>query len=285
MVSNQSNGFSNGQRRRPSVRYQRQAPGKTIYATIYQYTLGWMLKKLWQGLCKLAIALRYRLQRSGQEFFGTWRLSWFKLALAGLVLFIITKKDIQFSINMKAPLRNVEAVNTSLQQPGRSSIVEELAVVPPISRSTTSSKTTQSSRKATPAPPMPTLDPEQVDAYVRRFTKVAQAEMRKFGIPASIKMAQAILESQAGTNKDAHQYNNHFGAPLQAHRYESAWENWRTHSMLLRAEYPQLFENGSDYKKWAKGLQVTGYNTTDQRYGQHLIAIIEQYRLQILDEI
>lgn len=141
--------------------------------------------------------------------------------------------------------------------------------------------------------------------YILRFQKVAIAEHRKYGIPASIKMAQALLESNAGTSRMAKDINNHFGMKCHArscekghcknyhddsHKdffraFDSAWASWRAHSVLLSGErYNHLpAKCGNDYKCWAKGLKEAGY-ATDRNYATKLIKRIEQYNLQILDD-
>ena len=126
------------------------------------------------------------------------------------------------------------------------------------------------------------LDPASVEVYVRRFSRVAVAEMRKFGMPASIKLALGILESRAGDGVDP-QDNNHFGAPLAGESYVSAWENWRAHSLLMKRNYADLFDNAYGYKQWAKGLAQKGYSA-DRKYADRLISIVEKYQLHLYDE-
>lgn len=146
--------------------------------------------------------------------------------------------------------------------------------------------------------------PEAERAYIERFQQVAIWEMEKFGIPASIKMAQGLLESDAGASPLARKANNHFGIKCHSrscrrghcmnreddsHKdffriYESAWRGWRAHSELLQAQrYKQLYQYGNDYKKWAHGLKAAGY-ATDARYAEKLINVIERYQLYRLDE-
>jgi len=140
-------------------------------------------------------------------------------------------------------------------------------------------------------------------AYIDRFSKVAQSEMDKFGIPASIKLAQGLLESNSGNSKLAGENFNHFGLKCfskscakghcsnhsdDSHKdffrkYKSAWESWRDHSQFLTGErYTHLQTYNKDYKKWAKGLKKAGY-ATDRNYDSKLIAIIELYNLDRFD--
>lgn len=144
------------------------------------------------------------------------------------------------------------------------------------------------------------------DIYIKRFKDVAISEMKKFGIPASITLAQGILESGSGTSNLAKIDNNHFGikckrkcigcrcvnyaddSPYDMFRiFPTAWHSYREHSKLLAtsARYANLFKlKITDYKGWAKGLQIAGY-ATSKTYSKSLIRIIEKYNLQKLDNL
>ena len=142
------------------------------------------------------------------------------------------------------------------------------------------------------------------EAYVKRFADVAQAEMHKYGIPASITLAQGLIETNAGDSRLARKNNNHFGMKCFSKRcgkghcsnftddshkdffrkYKSSWESYRAHSKLLTGKrYKHLQKlNSKDYKGWAKGLKKAGY-ATDRRYAEKLINIIEELKLQRFD--
>jgi flagellum-specific peptidoglycan hydrolase FlgJ len=144
---------------------------------------------------------------------------------------------------------------------------------------------------------------EQAVNYVERFHSIAVGEMKKFGIPASISLAQGLIESRAGTSKLAVNNNNHFGIKCfsrnckKGHctnftddthkdffrKFKSPWESWRSHSHLLAAgRYTKLKKHGTDYRKWAYGLKSIGY-ATDRNYAEKLIGIIERYELYKYD--
>ncbi len=141
--------------------------------------------------------------------------------------------------------------------------------------------------------------------YIERFAPVAVAEMRKFGIPASIILAQGLLESNAGDSKLAQTTNNHFGIKCFSNqckkghcanfsddshkdffvRYANVWSSFRAHSLFLKnsRRYATLFQLDSrDYRGWAKGLEQTGY-ATDRNYAEKLIALIQNLELQVYD--
>lgn len=143
-----------------------------------------------------------------------------------------------------------------------------------------------------------------IESYIDTYAVVAMLNMKKYGIPASIKLAQGILESGSGNGRLCAEANNHFGikckeewtgetvthtddAPDECFRkYNNALESYNDHSEFLtnRVYYKNLFTlEKSDYKAWANGLKQAGY-ATDPNYPQKLISIIERYKLYELDQ-
>ena len=138
--------------------------------------------------------------------------------------------------------------------------------------------------------------------YIDRYKGIAISEMNKYGIPASIKLAQALLESGNGNSSLARDANNHFGIkcggvwkgksivksddnPNDCFRvYENPEQSFRDHSeFLLRKRYEKLFAlDKNDYKGWARGLKEAGY-ATNPRYPELLIDLIERYELYKFD--
>lgn len=144
----------------------------------------------------------------------------------------------------------------------------------------------------------------RVRAYLSRYAPIARQEMRAFGIPASITLAQGLLESNAGDSKLARVSKNHFGIKCKRKclgctcrnygddtRYDmfrvfdSVAESFREHSELLNtSRYAKLKKHGKDYVKWAHGLKSCGY-ATDKRYGFKLVKIIENLKLNEYDRV
>ena len=139
--------------------------------------------------------------------------------------------------------------------------------------------------------------------YVKKYKSLAIAEMDKFNIPASIILAQGILESGNGNSRLAKNGKNHFGIKCHNNwdgktirwnddskrecfrKYKSVAESYRDHSEFLstRGHYSPLFNHKiTDYKAWAKGLQKAGY-ATNNKYATLLIRIIEENELQRFD--
>ncbi len=142
------------------------------------------------------------------------------------------------------------------------------------------------------------------EAYIERFKNIAVAEMNNHGIPASIKLAQGLLESGNGNSELALQANNHFGIKCASdwrgksirkdddekdecfRVYSNPEDSYKDHSEFLkRKRYAALFElKKSDYEGWAKGLKAAGY-ATNPKYPELLISLIERYNLNRFDAI
>lgn len=139
--------------------------------------------------------------------------------------------------------------------------------------------------------------------YIDLYSDMAIDQMRRYKIPASITMAQAILESGAGRSYLATKANNHFGIKVSSgwnggyvtrdddrknerfRKYKNVADSYEDHSkFLLKDRYKRLFDlDPLDYKGWARGLKACGYATLPT-YANRLIDIIETYELHELDE-
>ena len=267
-------------------------------------TLQQVLGHAWFLIRRLVVALQYQLfKRTGQTQVQWQRLPWFKLAVVAGLAFLFFKKEFSLSINMAQAESGIVLDRDEEQAPAHAAQMSLSGPAVPAA--------------ATPAPAAPAVranpflaaagDTEKdrrYKAYVRRFGKVAQTEMDTYGIPASIKIAQGLLESDAGKSRLSRQNNNHFGIKCfsrtcakghcsnfsdDSHKdffrkYTSAWDSYRAHSKLLvNGKYKELLAHGKDYVQWAKGLKRIGYATA-AHYDQKLIDIIERYELTYLDE-
>ena len=141
------------------------------------------------------------------------------------------------------------------------------------------------------------------EKYIEKYSAIAVSEMKRTGVPASITLAQGLVESAAGKSALAVTGNNHFGIKCHAdwrgkkmyrdddksgecfRVYSSAEASFRDHSDFLRYRdrYKGLFElEPTDYKSWAQGLKDAGY-ATDPKYAQKLVKLIEDYKLYRFD--
>ncbi len=141
--------------------------------------------------------------------------------------------------------------------------------------------------------------------YIKKYAPLAVIKMHEYKIPASITLAQGILESGNGRSTLASKSNNHFGIKCHTgwtgkrvyhdddkkddcfRKYKYVENSYNDHSKFLtgRKRYAFLFNyRTSDYKKWAKGLKKAGY-ATDRKYPTKLITIIENYKLYEFDKV
>jgi hypothetical protein len=144
---------------------------------------------------------------------------------------------------------------------------------------------------------------EPYQKYIEKYSQVAISEMHRSGVPASITLAQGLVESAAGQSTLATKANNHFG--IKCHSdwkgkktyrdddkanecfrvYSNAAASFKDHSDFLRYQdrYKFLFDlDPTDYKAWARGLKKAGY-ATDRLYADKLIKVIEDYELYRFD--
>ena len=141
------------------------------------------------------------------------------------------------------------------------------------------------------------------EEYIDRYKHIAVEQMERYGIPASITMAQGILESDSGNSLLALRSNNHFGIKCKSNwrgervyhdddakgecfrAYPTVEASYYDHAEFLDSQprYDSLFAYASDdYKSWARGLKAAGYATAPD-YAQRLVRIIEENQLFLLD--
>ncbi len=276
-----------------------------------------------------------RMENAANSSVVKWlKQNWFKVALVGCVGSLMLVKDLRFQVDLKAPTyltnttdaEETSTASTSLLEHGRN-IGTRLAgaITAPVKQledievkdvqatkeqnagfnnlgNTYSNMTYKEEKKLSVKRTAKIIKQE---AYVQRFASVAQAEMKKFGIPASITLAQGLIESNAGDSRLSQEINNHFGMKCfsrtcrkghcknftdDTHKdffraYGTAWESYRAHSNMLQGKrYRGLKKHGIDYKAWAHGLKKAGY-ATDPRYAQKLILLIEQLDLTQYDQL
>lgn len=156
---------------------------------------------------------------------------------------------------------------------------------------------------ATPALGQPPGQRFTAEEYISEWKEVAVKKMKEHGIPASITLAQGLLESGNGNSELARQGNNHFGIKCTPdwtggrtyhdddkkddcfRKYKDAAQSYEDHAKFLqKPRYASLFElKSTDYEGWAKGLKKAGY-ATDPNYPTKLINLIERYELHKLDK-
>jgi flagellum-specific peptidoglycan hydrolase FlgJ len=263
----------------------------------------------------------YRLQQEppqtsvGKELFKWIGKYWFQLTLAFFVFHLYNSREVSTTVQML----DGQAI-TDYEHPQKLSaaLVEEASVLPvslPAEKPAKRWKSSDFKNLSFVLDPNMAAD-KAVDQlivkeklqncrkYVERFAATAIAEMKQFGIPASITLAQGLIETDAGASLLATESNNHFGIKCRSkcrhctcrnysdddvydmfRVFDTSWESFREHSKLLQIDrYKPLQKLGAtDYEGWAKGLKKAGY-ATDRNYDKKLIQIIEFLDLHQFDE-
>lgn len=251
---------------------------------------------------------------------------WFKIFLLALAAHILFQKDIsiQFHLNSAGSTyaaNDLQMPNNPLQQGSTANVLPTNYQNPAEKQKPQSKKKAWKDRKPNDFSNLTfvlspdygerhNIDPGIVKEkirncknYVKTYRKMAINEMNEYGIPASITLAQGLLESNAGDSRLSVESNNHFGIKCKSkcrgctcrnyndddiydmfRVFESPEESYREHSLLLNGKrYQHLLDlDITDYENWAKGLKKAGY-ATDKRYANKLIKIIEELQLYKYD--
>ena len=238
---------------------------------------------------------------------------WFKATLLAIVLFVVFKKDLSFQINLNTPVlheqvkpqspgpvqsvkeeSSQEAFTENLEQPveAKTSSVIDRFKFSPLGQSF--------KREESIYEKLNEVDDDRVAAYIKRFARVAVMEQKKYDIPASIILGNALLLSKAGQSELSMEGNNHFALRCTNNwegetgryskecfrHYENAWTSFRDHSLYLTtgamgAQLKGL--QGNQYKNWARALEKAGFEK-GKGYGRQLILVIQDHQLYDLDE-
>jgi flagellum-specific peptidoglycan hydrolase FlgJ len=250
-----------------------------------------IIGQILRGLSRLKVDLHHQLDKISYGIFSRiGGMTLLKICILAIIMFSIFGEDVALNGKSFKFAADKEKVHTGKHFKG-----DESASPAAFGRGI---------NDLSPASP-DELSEAQVRSYIERFSQTAISEMDKFGIPASISMAQAIVESRSGTSTLAVRNNNHFGIKcfskscVKGHcsnftddhhkdffrKYTGPWDSWREHSnFLMKHRYRNLLRYGKDYKAWARGLREYGY-ATDNTYDKKLITIIERYNLQQLDDL
>jgi len=243
-----------------------------------------ILQKLVASIQGLFSRLKASFFNGIKDFLFQKRIPWFQVGLVLLTGFVLLQKDVQFNFALKAPVGIFTDDDNDDSTTG--DMVQSVSLKNPHAPLSASM-----------------LHDKKAKAFIKKYATIAQNEMNEHGIPASIKMAQALIESRAGTSMLAVNNNNFFGMKCfskncrKGHcsnatddhhkdffrKYKTDSESWQSHSRLLsNNRYKGLRKYKGDYKKWAKGLKKAGY-ATDKKYDKKLIRTIEKYKLYQLD--
>ena len=216
-----------------------------------------------------------------------------RLLIVGFALFILTRKQVNFNVRFGVP-EAVPAASPSAEPSASVAPPSTLSDAAPVESGFLSQFNFFGGDDISLYDALGRQEEQKVEAFLRRFQNVAQAEQQKFGIPASIILANALLHTSAGTSEAANAHQNFFSLPCDEgwagltanagtgciRAYESAWTSFRDHSLYLTSgRYQPLTQfSETDYRRWAAGLGELGYNDTDD-LAKQLLRTVDKYQL------
>ncbi len=247
--------------------------------------------------------------------------NWFSISLFLLFCAIVVKNDWSLSLTLnssEAPKEEVQAPNldkepSSLKSQRNNKITQKTTKKLPIAKGNMTFVNPFSlfdspsiPKETAPAPAvrqtkeLMTIEERTHHQFINRFSKVAVGEMHKFGIPASIILAQGLLSSAAGQSKAAKSSNNYFQLPCTEdwkkgkrnysgkcqRTYKTAWQSFRDHSTYItKGQYKYLNRfPTTNYHEWSKALHQIGYLDSPD-YDKQLVHVIEKYELSKFDKL
>ncbi len=222
---------------------------------------------------------------------------WFKIGVGLLVIFLFTQKSINLSLQFGQPSGQPPAAPAAAPPPAIAERESGGTLTDASEKPGLLDRLNIFSSKSDGGSLLERLraaDEAEVNAFIRRFSNVAQVEQQKFGIPASITLAGALLHSQAGTAAMTVGANNFFGLGCDSdwrgstfrvglrcvRSYDNAWTSFRDHSLYITTgSYAPLTKlSKSDYRSWAAALEEADFNDTDN-LARQLIELIDQRQL------
>jgi flagellum-specific peptidoglycan hydrolase FlgJ len=231
---------------------------------------------------------------------------WFQLSIISIILYVIISRDLSFQFNINNPnIENSIELPNNPQYPDKKEreLFTQKNTKPEIAKSEAGffssipfiGNGNSSTKKKSE---LPQIDNYVIESYIKRFGNVAISERKKYGVPSSIILANALFHSYAGKRDVAFSGNNHFAISCSNdwngpngtyegmcyRHYENAWTSFRDHSLYVTSgKYAKLRQLGStDYKGWAKNLEAEGFSEFED-LEKNLLSLIEKYDLARLD--
>lgn len=250
-------------------------------------TIDWKL--LWRrGKARagqLFTSLRYRAGRTeytAPAWMQRLRLTWFRVGLMGVALFVFTHKQVDFTVSIGREGLAMGQTEGRHMATKKAAARQTMGIVP-LEGSTSTRPAHPADKAGQPvaaqAWSVDQLNERAVRKYISRFEKVARGEEEKFSIPAPANMALALYFSEAGQTRAAQRDHNHFGAFTDGRYYENAWTNWRAHSELIDRRFPELADDAVNYQQWVAALAGTDYSS-DKQLANKVMDIVEKYGLE-----
>jgi hypothetical protein len=220
---------------------------------------------------------------------------WLRLLIVGFALVLLSKKQVNFNVRLGSPAPDEvpeERAPAILNEDP--AVLTEVPVVPAESGLLDRLNVFGGKDEPNAYELLTRTEDREIEAFIRRFTNVAQAEQAKFGIPPSIILASGLLHSRAGKSKVANDFVNYFNLPCTAdwpgtrarannqcyRQYETAWTSFRDHSLYItQGSFSRMKQfSDTDYRRWAAGLQELKFND-DPALAENLVRTIDRWQL------
>jgi flagellum-specific peptidoglycan hydrolase FlgJ len=223
--------------------------------------------------------------------FQNRKLNWtFRIAVVAFLSFLFFKKDITFSIQLGIPSVATTSAASSVGGGASKQAPQTLQADANIQPITIAELTSPAAKKE-----IQVIDEQQKQKHLKRFASVAQAEMKKFNVPASVLVAMSLMESGAGASDLTRRANNFFGlvctdawqgatypqGGVCYRKYDNAWSSFRDFSEYL-SKLPNR-PSTTNHAKWIDFLRRSNYIRFDS-YANNLLQTIEQEQLFRLDK-
>ena len=249
------------------------------------------------------------------------RRHWFKLAVLAFGLYLFFQKDFSVQLNMRAPGAPAPIEQPAIPAPPKVEVPAPVVHTPPPPTKRMTQRAPATIRVAPPPAPAPparmemtvpswgsaaparasqalrTVSDEVQLQFLERFAKVAISEQRKYGVPASITLANALLHSHGGTRDMSRAGNNFFALECAAdtrdyadyqgecyRHFNNAWSSFRAHSEhVTTGRFESLRQLApTDHKAWAIGLERIGYSR-EPGLAAELVRLVARFKLDELD--
>lgn len=244
--------------------------------------------------------------------------NWFKVGIALFLLIVAFQDELSFNINLNNPSQQPTKKELPTGKPSKQEILssdQEMEmekkpnhfdlqpILPGWRKKTKEQEPTAKSSRAEKddiksLAKLVTIEPEELDVFIRRFSHVAISEQKKYGIPASVIIGNSLLLSTANHSELAQDHLNFFQLPCTPEwdgrrvqlfgncyrEYDTAWLSFRDHSnyLTLLKRVNQVDLSPTDYKGWAKFLDQQNFGQ-EKDFGKQLIQLIEDMELYYLD--
>jgi hypothetical protein len=232
---------------------------------------------------------------------------WLRLLIIGVALFLLSDKQVNFNLRLGAPppAKTITPAGKPAETPALAPAANHEQ---PVLTDAEPKPVAQTPEKAgflerfnlfgsgepSKYDRLTRQEEQVIAAFIRRFSNVAQAEQEKFGIPASITLANALLHGQAGDAPAAKTYLNYFALGCEddwsgatgrvsgrcVRSYENAWTSFRDHSLhVTSGKFSAMRQfSETDYRRWAAGLEELNFNATDD-LAEQLLRTIDRFQL------